>query len=748
MNSHHQTSQQPVQTLIIEGASCASCVAKIESALNGVKGVSSAQMNFANRTVAVVGTAKVEQLIEAVQAAGYQANRSQSDSLQEQMQQQKQSESNHYRQQLIKVAVALAVGIPLMLYGIIKGDMTVASRSQQLVWFAVGLLTLLVMAFSGKHFYKGALSSLKNRSANMDTLIALGTLAAWIYSMAVVIFPNWFPEQARHLYFEAAAMVIGLVNLGLAFEIKARGTTADSVKRLIGLQPKMARVVIDGNEQLVAVEQVKVGDRIKVKPGEKIPVDGLILEGATSVDESMLTGEAMPIKKGIADSVVGATINGTGSFVYEATTLGEQAKLTQIIELVKSAQNAKPSIGRLADKITAYFVPVVILIAIVTAALWLFLPQQPNVSLAFASAMTVLIIACPCALGLATPMSVMVGVGKAAENGVLIRNGEALQSAAAINIVVLDKTGTITQGSPLVTDIWHRPGVNEDDLLSLAASTEHHSEHPLAQAIVSSANNRGLAITDSTDFEVSVGQGVSSKVMEKNVSVGNRAYMDTLGVSLGEAVSIAQGYQQQGKTAVYLALNYELVAILAIADPIKADSKDAIAAMKNEGLRVVMLSGDNETTANAIASQVGIDEVIASVLPEQKAQHIASLQSQGLRVAMVGDGINDAPALALADVGMAVGSGTDIAIESADITIMHSSLRGVLDAIRISRATLLNIKQNLFGAFVYNGSGVPIAAGVLYPVTGLLLNPVVAATAMALSSLTVVLNANRLRFVK
>ena len=540
-------------------------------------------------------------------------------------------------------------------------------------------------------------------------------------------------------------MIIGLINLGLALEIRARGKTSLAIKRLIGLQPKLARVIRDENEIDIAIEEVVLGDRLRLRPGDKVPVDGVVMDGHTSIDESMLTGEPMPIEKKPGDPVVAGTINRTGSVVFEATKVGKDTALAQIIQMVKRAQNSKPPIGRLADVISAYFVPAVMIIAVLSALTWLNFGPEPRLAFAIVCATTVLIIACPCALGLATPMSVMVGVGKAAEAGVLIRNGEALQTASKLSAMVLDKTGTITLGQPKVTEIVLAGDYLEDHVLSLAASLESGSEHPLAQSIVASAKERGIAVESVQSFKAIAGHGVSGTVGEHELLFGNERLMNTHGIELGDYVAKSQVMAARAQTPMYFSIDGALAAIVAVEDPIKEDSISAISRLKKDGIRIVMLTGDNRETAKAVAARVGIDEYYAEVLPGEKSEKISEIQAGGEIVGMTGDGINDAPALALANVGFAIGTGTDVAIESADITLMRGSLHGLADAIEVSAATMTNIKQNLVGAFIYNAAGVPVAAGVLYPVIGILLNPVIAGAAMAFSSLTVVTNANRLR---
>lgn len=736
------------QTLMVEGASCASCVTKIEQSLTAVPGVTSAEMNFADRTVLVTGDVAGDVLIKAVEKAGYGAKTMADTSAEDTLEEKELADRLYYRRLMRDMTIALCVGVPLMVYGLLGGEMTVKTGGERVAWLAVGVVTLGVMIFSGRHFYTGAWHSVKSHSANMDTLIALGTGTAWLYSMAVVLFPAYVPEMARHVYFEATAMIIGLINLGLALELRARGRTSEAIRRLIGLQPKTARVVRDGTEADIAIEHVQRDDIVRVRPGEKIPVDGEVVQGHTAIDESMLTGEPMPVEKTQGDEVVAGTINKTGSILFRATRVGKDTALARIISMVKRAQNSKPPIGRLADIISGYFVPVVMIIAVVSALAWLNFGPVPALAYAIVSATTVLIIACPCALGLATPMSVMVGVGKAAEAGVLIRNGEALQTASRITAMVLDKTGTITLGSPKVTDVIVACDLGEEEILRLAASLESGSEHPLALAIMESAGERDLALGKIEGFDAIAGHGVEGDIEGRHLLFGNDKLMAAREVDCGEYLAVARQLADQAKTPMFFAIDGELAAIIAVADPIKEDSLSAIRRLQKNGIRVVMLTGDNHATAKAVAEISGIDEFFAEVLPEDKADKVAELQRQGELVGMTGDGINDAPALAMANVGFAIGTGTDVAIESADVTLMRGSLHGLADAIAVSKATLRNIRQNLFGAFIYNVAGIPIAAGVLYPFFGLLLNPVIAGAAMAFSSLTVVSNANRLRLFR
>lgn len=736
------------QSFIIEGASCASCVNKIEKALAGVEGVTGVEMNFAQRTVTIDGDVNSHALIDSVKDIGYDATPMNSVSEQDALDEKAQADEAHYKKLMRNMVIALGLGIPLMLYGLFIGDMSVNTFNQRIGWAVVGLITLGVMIGTGKHFYFGAWQSFKNHSANMDTLIALGTGTAWAYSMLVIVAPNLLPDVARHVYFEASAMIIGLINLGLAFEVKARGRTSEAIKRLIGLQAKTARVVRNGQEQDVEIAQVQLNDIVRVRPGEKIPVDGELTDGKSTVDESMLTGEPMPVNKTVGDKVVAGSINKTGSMLFSATHVGKDTTLSHIINMVKRAQNSKPSIGRLADVISGYFVPIVMILAVIAGLAWLNFGPQPAIAYAITAITTVLIIACPCALGLATPMSVMVGVGKAAEAGVLIRNGEALQSASKITTMLLDKTGTITQGQPEVTDISTYDQRQETSVMALVASLESQSEHPLAQAIVDYAKQRNYPLSPVSEFDAITGKGVTGTLNGEHLLFGNEALMREFGIDVSLAVVQAETLANDAKTPMYFAVNQKLSALIAVSDPIKNDSLAALKRLQNKGIHLVMLTGDNEATAKAVAQRVGIDDYIAQVMPQDKVEEVIKRQKCGEVVGMTGDGINDAPALAQADVGFAIGTGTDVAIESADVTLMRGSLHGLADALAISQATITNIKQNLFGAFIYNIAGIPIAAGVLFPFFGILLNPVVAGAAMAMSSLTVVSNANRLRFFK
>jgi len=738
------TAKDPVR-LSISGMTCAGCVATVEQALQNTPGVEQASVNFAEHTATVSGSFEVKTLIKAVKDSGYSAAELRGA---EDEKEKEAAEFAHYRKLLRQAIVAGIVGAPLFVSGVLGRMPGMATQNERLFWLGVGLATLFVLIYSGRHFYIGAWKAFRNHNANMDTLIALGTGTAWVYSMLITVYPDIVPSLARHAYFEAATIIIALINFGSALEMRARGKTSEAIKRLIGLQPKTARVIRDGVEQDIPIADVGLDETLRVRPGEKIPVDGHVIDGHSSVDESMLTGEPLPVEKKVGDEVVGGTINKSGSFLFQAKRIGRDTALARIIEMVRQAQNSKPAIGRLADKISSVFVPSVLIIAVITFMVWANFGPEPRLSYMLVTTMTVLIIACPCALGLATPISVMVGVGKAAEYGVLIRNGEALQAAGKLTTVVLDKTGTVTEGSPTVTDIVTADTWQENEVLRFAASIEGGSEHPLAEAIVDAARTRGLELDSASSFEAVAGHGVTGSVSGKTVALGNEKLMLAHGVGIDELATDAEILALTAQTPMFLAVDGKLAGLVAVSDPIKKDSKAAIDRLHRKGIKVVMLTGDNQKTADVVAEQVGVDEVIAEVLPEDKAGKVAELQERGDIVGMVGDGINDAPALARANIGFAIGTGTDVAIESADITLMRGSLHGVSDAIDISRATVRNIKQNLFGAFVYNSLGIPIAAGVLFPFFGILLNPIVAGGAMAMSSVTVVSNANRLRFFK
>lgn len=622
----------------------------------------------------------------------------------------------------------------------------VPERVIRLLFILSGLVTLPVMVYSGGQFFTGAWLAFRRHAADMNTLIALGTGAAWLYSTVALIFPQLFPAGTAEPFYDVTAVVTALVVLGQALEVRAKGQTSQAIRKLIGLQAKTARVVRNGQELELPVEAVLVGDVVVVRPGEKIPVDGVVTEGQSAVDESMITGESLPVDKKVEDEVIGATMNTTGSFKFRATKVGKDTALAQIVKLVQDAMGSKAPIARLVDVVSSYFVPAVMIVAILTFLVWFNFGPSPTLAFAVVTAVTVLIIACPCAVGMAVPMSLVAGVGKGAEHGILIRNGEALQLAAQIKTIVLDKTGTITKGKPALTDVVPAPGFDEQTLLRFAAGADEPSEHPLAQAIVQGARNKGLEPAVAAAFNAIPGHGVEAEIEGQRVLVGNRKLMKREQIDTTAVDAAVQRLQGEGKTAMYVAVVEQVAGVVAVADTIKEDSVEAIRVMQAMGLEVIMLTGDNERTAQAIARQAGIQRVLAEVLPEDKAREIHLLKQGGHKVGMVGDGINDAPALVEADIGFAIGTGTDVAIEAADITLMSGSLKGVAYAIEVSKATIRNAKQNLFSAFVYNVLGIPVAAGLLYPFLGLLLSPLIAGAAMAASSVTVVTNANRLRF--
>ena len=718
------TADEESQQLLLSGMSCASCVTRVQHALQSVPGVTQARVNLAERTALVMGSASAADLVQAVEKAGYGTEAIEDDIKRRERQQETAiATMKRFRWQAI---VALAVGIPVMVWGMIGDNMMVTGDNRSL-WLAIGLITLAVMVFAGGHFYRNAWKSLLNGTATMDTLVALGTGVAWLYSMSVNLWPQWFPMEARHLYYEASAMIIGLINLGHMLEARARQRSSKALEKLLDLTPPTARVVTEDGEKSVPLADVQPGMLLRLTTGDRVPVDGEITQGEAWLDEAMLTGEPV-----VQD----------GSVLFRASAVGSHTTLSRIIRMVRQAQSSKPEIGQLADKISAVFVPVVVAIALFSAAIWYFFGPAPQIVYTLVIATTVLIIACPCALGLATPMSIISGVGRAAEFSVLVRDADALQRASTLDTLVFDKTGTLTEGKPQVVAIKTFNGVEEAQALRLAAALEQGSSHPLAHAILEKAGDDKLPQVNG--FRTLRGLGVSGEAEGHQLLLGNQALLNEQHVATDDMTAEITAQASQGSTPVLLAIDGKAAALLAVRDPLRSDSIAALERLHNAGYRLVMLTGDNPTTANAIAKEAGIDEVIAGVLPDGKADAIKRLQSQGRQVAMVGDGINDAPALAQADVGIAMGGGSDVAIETAAITLMRHSLMGVADALAISRATLRNMKQNLLGAFIYNSIGIPVAAGILWPFTGTLLNPVVAGAAMALSSITVVSNANRL----
>ncbi|HZH31057.1 MAG TPA: heavy metal translocating P-type ATPase [Pyrinomonadaceae bacterium] len=747
--------------LSLTGMTCNACARRIERRLKNAGGVRSAHVNFATARATVEydprSTAPAR-LIGTVEEIGYGASDADEEGAAEREQEAAHAEQRQLRRRFIVAAVLSA---PVLLIAMSHGR--IALFNVAWINWAQLVLTLPVICYSGWPFYRGAWTALKHRAADMNTLIATGTGAAFIYSLAVTIAPGLFigehaagmagmgdgggASMVAPVYFEAASVIIALILLGRLLEERARGKTSDAIKRLLGLQPRTARVVREGGVEVdVPVEEVASGDVLVVRPGERIPVDGVVLEGASAVNEAMLTGESMPVEKSAGTEVFGATINGTGSFNFRATKVGRETVLQQIVQMVEQAQGQRAPIARLADVVSGYFTPIVICVAIAAFVVWFIAaPVESRLSYALVSFVSVLIIACPCALGLATPTAVMVGTGRGAEHGILVKGGEALETAHRLTTIVLDKTGTITLGQPAVTDVLASENFSEDELLALAASAERASEHPLGEAIVRRAAERGLALANVSSFNARAGHGVEAEVEGRRVLLGNLRLMEESGVELKNLRERAAALTAAGRTVVYVAVDGAAAGVLAVADEIKPDSKEAVAALERLGLEVLMLTGDSRPTAEAVARAVGITRVLAEVLPEGKAAEVKKLQAAGKRVAMVGDGLNDAPALAAADIGIAIGTGTDVAIEASDITLIRGSLHGVVTAVTLSRRTIKVIRQNLFWAFVYNTLGIPLAAGALYPFTGWLLSPVVASAAMALSSVSVVANSLRLR---
>src|ERR1035437_3291935 len=774
----------------VEGMTCASCVNRIERYLHKADGVIEATVNLATETASVRYDSRriaPDALGKAVQAAGYEARLdlaehggTMADSSAPGLaagsvagpsatadaavdsRTKSRGEGTYAERHLAEtrrhLIVAAILTAPLI---VALASMTIAPFLPHWLsnpWLELALATP-VQFYAGRGFYAGAFKVARHRATDMNTLIAVGTSAAYAYSLAAILFPAFFEAAGvvrngeMPLYFDTSSAIITLILLGRFLEARARSHTSDAIKKLIALAPRTARVVRDGVELDIAVEAVIVGDQVRVRPGERIPVDGSVADGSSNIDESMVTGESMPVTKASGDEVIGGTMNGSGSFTFEARRVGRDTVLAQIVRLVQEAQGSKAPIQRLADAVTGYFVPAVLGAAALTFAVWLIAGPQPAFNLALLNMVAVLIIACPCALGLATPTSIMVGTGKAAEHGILFRNAEALERLHQVKVLVLDKTGTLTEGRPRVTDIVRAPAaltavgaLAEADILALAAAAERGSEHPLGEAIVRYATQeRGISLSDTTDFASVSGQGLSARVGGRKIRVGRAGYLGDQGIDASPLSAAAQDLAAAGKTPVYVALDGSLAAVIAIADTLKASSSAAVSELRRLGLQVVMLTGDNETTAAAIAREAGVDRVLADVRPDEKAAQIRRLPAEGNKGAMVDDGVNDAPALASADVGVAIGTGTDIAIESAGVTLMSGDLLGLVTAFALSGATMRNIKQNLFWAFAYNVALIPLAAGVFYPFTGILLDPIFAAAGMALSSATVVSNALRLR---
>jgi len=731
----------------VRGMHCAACVGRVERALTSVPGVEQASVNLATEQATVSfdpGRANIDALKAAVAAAGYELAdpRAGTTPVDDAEQAAREAEQRSQRARLI---VGVLLSLPVLLGGMAHLLPWVPAVLRN-PWVQL-VLTTPVQFWVGWQFHRGFLHDLRYRNASMATLVSVGTSAAYFFSVAVTLWPHAFPQHGTMTYFDVSAVVITLVVLGRWLEARARGRTSEAIRRLVSLAPRTARVVRDGAEIDVPTADVRVGDFVRIRPGERIPVDGVVTEGASTIDESMLTGESLPVDKTLESKVLAGTVNRTGSFVFRAARVGSETALARIVKLVADAQGSRAPIQRLADRVAAIFVPIVLAIAALTFLAWWAFGPEPSALYALTSAVAVLVIACPCAMGLATPTAIMVATGRGAELGILIRNATALEQLDRVSTIVFDKTGTLTAGRLEVTDVITESGdgMASDEVLALAAAAEQGSEHPVGEAIVARAKERGLALPPISEFATVPGQGIDAMAPDGRVLVGNRTFMDTRGVDV-DALSVrARALAAQGKTAVYLALAGRALGVVAVADELKAEAPEAIAALARRGLDVTMLTGDARPTAEAIAARAGITRVLAEVLPEDKAREITSLQSERRRVAMVGDGINDAPALARAEVGIAMGSGTDVAIEAADVTLVRGDLQGVVDAVDLSRRTIRIIKENLVWAFGYNVVLIPVAAGVLYPIWGVLLSPILAGAAMAFSSVSVVTNSLRLK---
>jgi len=738
----------------VSGMTCASCVSRVEQALSGVPGVISVNVNLASEkaTVEYIEGTDLADLRRAVREAGYELG-AEAATL-EDVTTASQREIKNLRNRLIVAAVLAAAIMALMWTPSFTGK-------PYLLW----ALATPVQFWAGWRFYRGAWGALRHLTADMNTLIAVGTSAAYFYSAVATVFPGLFAADGRevHLYFDTSAMIVTLILLGRFLEARAKGQTSAAIKKLIGLQPKTALIIRDGKETEIPIEDVQIGDLILVRPGERVPVDGIIRDGYSSLDESMITGESLPVEKTVGDGVIGATINKTGSFRFEATKVGKDTTLARIIRLVEEAQGSKAPVQRLADVIASYFVPIVIGIAIITFIIWYFIGPSPALTYALLNFVAVLIIACPCALGLATPTAIMVGTGRGAEHGILIKSAGALERSHQIDTVLLDKTGTLTRGEPEVTDILAIPTSSREEVLQLAASAEHASEHPLGEAIVKAAREKKLKLLPTSDFNATPGKGVQASVAGKKLLLGNLKLIEDKGLSMNGLGTEAERLREKGKTVMFLGADSRVTGIIALADTLKPNARKAIKDLNRMGIETVMITGDNRRTAEAIANEAGIDRVLAEVLPENKSREVKKLQKKGRVVAMVGDGINDAPALAQADVGIAIGTGTDVAMETGDITLISGELEGIVTAISLSKSTMRTIRQNLFWAFAYNTALIPVAAGVLYLAFGSggvpsglnfilgdygFLNPILAAAAMAASSITVVFNSLRLKRFK
>ncbi|MHB0819219.1 heavy metal translocating P-type ATPase [Stutzerimonas stutzeri] len=735
--------------LAVEGMTCASCVGRVERALKAAPGVAEATVNLATERARVRGVVAVEDLLAAVGKVGYEAravdSAAQAD---DQAAEKKDAERIELKRDLI-LATLLALPVFVLEMGshMIPGmhEWVMATIGLQQSWYLQFALTLLVLAIPGRRFYQKGFPALVRLAPDMNSLVAVGTAAAFGYSLVATFAPGLLPAGTVNVYYEAAAVIVALILLGRFLEARAKGRTSEAIKRLVGLQAKVAHVVREGRTVDIPITEVVLGDLVEVRPGERVPVDGEVTEGGSFVDESMITGEPIPVEKRAGSTLVGGTINQNGALTLRATAVGGQTMLAQIIRLVEQAQGSKLPIQAVVDKVTLWFVPAVMLAAALTFLVWLVFGPSPALTFALVNAVAVLIIACPCAMGLATPTSIMVGTGRGAEMGVLFRKGEALQLLKDARVVAVDKTGTLTEGRPVLTDLEIAEGFDRDQVLAKVAAVEARSEHPIARAIVEAAEQTAIELPLMTGFESVTGMGVRANVDGVRVEVGADRFMRELGLDVGGFAGTAKRLGGEGKSPLYAAIEGRLAAIVAVADPIKPSTPAAIAALHQLGLKVAMITGDNAHTAQAIARQLGIDEVVAEVLPEGKVEAVRRLKAAHGQIAFVGDGINDAPALAAADVGLAIGTGTDVAVESADVVLMSGNLQGVPNAIALSKATLGNIRQNLFWAFGYNTALIPLAAGVLYPAYGLLLSPIFAAGAMALSSVFVLGNALRLR---
>lgn len=733
--------------LHISGMSCASCVGRVEKALNAVEGVTEANVNLATETAQVRGTVNIDSLIDAVRQAGYQAEPTRTDQA-DQLAEEREQEAQRLKRSLWFAAaltlpvVALEMGghlVPALHHAINN------SIGQQTNWLIQCVLTSLVLFGPGLRFFRLGVPALVRLAPDMNSLVALGTSAAWGYSVVATFLPGVLPDNAVNVYYEAAAVIVTLILLGRFMEARAKGRTNQAISRLVSLQAKSARVLRDGKEIEVAPEDIQRGETIVVRPGEKIPLDGELVDGHSYVDESMLTGEPIPVEKSTGDTVVGGTLNKTGSFSFKVTKTGKNTLLAQIIHMVESAQGSKLPIQALVNKITLWFVPAVMAAALLTLIVWLAFGPEPALTFALVNAVAVLIIACPCAMGLATPTSIMVATGRAAEMGILFRHGEALQALRDMDAIAFDKTGTLTLGQPQLTDLIPAEGFTRSQVLTWAAALEKRSEHPIAEAILEAAEQDNLSLPEATSFDSLTGYGVQAMIEGREIALGALRLLHNFHEGDNPFEHQAHELATEGKTPLYLLVDRQPAALIAVADKVKDSTPAAIDFLHREGFKVVMMTGDNHRTAEAVAGQLGIDEVIADVLPDGKVEALKVLQQRGLKVAFVGDGINDAPALAQADIGIAMGTGTDVAIESADVVLVKGDLQGATNAIAISRAAMRNIKQNLFWAFAYNTALIPVAAGLLYPAFGVLLSPVFAAGAMALSSVFVLGNALRLK---